>query len=241
MSSTRVGENMEKREKNHYLTLDLTPGVTQNEILHAYNRAKSTYSSNSLAAYSVMDEVDNAAVLQEIEEAYLILGNPNKRREYDVRMGFQTWGGVEDKAKKYADFVPRGVQSSGSIASSQIVQSVDKKKHLAAVPNLPESEKNADFEKEMSEVKELTGAFLRSVRIYKKLSQEQLAQLCKLSVHNLAIIEDENGDEMTHPTYVRGHVVLLAQMLGLPDPNGLAKTYIARMKSAGHFGSTPLF
>lgn len=230
---------MEKREKNYYLILDLTPGVTQNEILHAYNRAKATYSGNSLAAYSVLDEEENASVMEEIEEAYVVLGSPNKRREYDIRMGFQTWGAVADeRPRNYGEFAARRplVQNAGGDAAA-----AEKKKHLSAVPTLPETDRNNDFEKEMANVKELTGAFLRSVRIYKQLSQDQLAHLCKLSVTNLAIIEDENTDEMSHPTYVRGHVVLISQVLGLANPLELAKSYIARLKSAGHFGSTPLF
>ncbi|HVJ64640.1 MAG TPA: helix-turn-helix domain-containing protein [Bdellovibrionota bacterium] len=240
-SNASDGGNIEKKEKNLYLVLDLAPGVTQNEILHAYNRAKATYSTNSLAAYSVMDEEDNSSVLEEIEAAYRVLGNPSKRREYDMRMGFETWAGAahhEERAHNYTDFVKRSGVSLSTPSSSA---AAEKKKHLAAVPDLPESQKNSDFEKEIAGIKELTGAFVRSVRIYRQLSQEQLAVLCKLSVANLAIVEDENGGEMSHPTYVRGHVVLICQTLGLPDPNGLAKSFIARMKSAGHFGSTPLF
>ncbi len=247
MSASNVsGGTTEKKEKNLYLILDLAPGVTQNAILHAYNRAKATYSSNSLAAYSVMGDEENAEILDEIEEAYRILGNPSKRREYDVRMGYDTWGGApEERSHNYSDFIQRANLSVSAPASTGISAfqqaAIDKKKHLAAVPALPEVEKNSDFEKEIAGVKELTGAFVRSVRIYRQLSQDQLATLCKLSVSNLALIEDENGEEMTHPTYVRGHVVLICQTLGLPDPNGLAKSFITRMKSAGHFGSTPLF
>jgi curved DNA-binding protein CbpA len=240
MSASNVsGGTTEKKEKNLYLILDLAPGVSQNEIIHAYNRTKGTYSSNSIASYSVMDEDENAVILEEIEEAYRVLGNPSKRREYDVRMGFETWGASpEERSHNYSDFIQRsGVHQPAPSAPA----TVEKKKHLTAVPALQESEKNNDFEKEMAEVTELSGAFLRSVRIYRQLSQEQLAVLCKLSASNIALVEDESGDEMSHPTYVRGHVVLICQTLGLPDPNGLAKSFIARMKSAGHFGSTPLF
>lgn len=241
MSTSNVDGPNQKREKNYYLVLDLIPGVTQNDILHAFNRAKATYSGNSLAAYSLMDEEENSAVLEEIEEAYRILGNPMKRREYDVRMGFQTWGVSEERSKEQADPVQRINSQVHVVSGSTSFVNSEKKKHLIAVPALPESDRNSDFEREISEIKEITGAFIRSVRIYRQLSQDQLAQLCKLSLNNLAIIEEEIGEEMTHPTYVRGHVMLISQVLGLPDPANLAKSYIARMKSAGHFASTPLF
>ena len=48
-------ELMQKR-KNLYLVLDLTQHCSQNDILHAYNRAKTTYSRDSLASYSLYDD-----------------------------------------------------------------------------------------------------------------------------------------------------------------------------------------
>lgn len=76
---------------NYYLTLDILPGSSQNEIHHAYKRAKMTYSKGSLAAYSLLEEENNEKVLEEIETAYSILSHPSHRREYDIKMGFSTW------------------------------------------------------------------------------------------------------------------------------------------------------
>jgi curved DNA-binding protein CbpA len=87
---------------NYYLTLDIMPGSSQNEILHAYNRAKMTYSSGSLASYSLLEETNNDSIVQEIERAFEILGSPSKRREYDLQMGFNTWSEDESAAKQAA-------------------------------------------------------------------------------------------------------------------------------------------
>jgi len=226
MESNKAG----KKERNLYLVLDLSPGVTQNEILHAYNRAKTTYSENSLAAYSLMDEGDSISVMDEIEEAYNVLCNPSKRREYDVRMGFEP-GKAEEKSS-YTEFATRA-----GLTSKQ----EEKKSHLSAVPKMNPLDLNPEFEKEIEEITELSGEFLRSLRLYRKISQDQLASMCKLSVTNIAAVEDEDPQSLSHPTYVRGHVVLMCQSLQLPNHNELAKSYISRLKESGFFSSTPLF
>lgn len=78
---------MQKR-KNLYLVLDLTQHCSQNDILHAYNRAKSTYSRDSLASYSLYDDNAKEGILKEIEDAYFVLGDARKRQAYDISMGF---------------------------------------------------------------------------------------------------------------------------------------------------------
>jgi DnaJ-class molecular chaperone len=81
------------RGPNYYLALDLTPGVTHNQILHAYNRSKQTYESNSIASYGLIEGDSAKSIIEEIEEAFAVLGNPTKRREYDQKMGYSTDGG----------------------------------------------------------------------------------------------------------------------------------------------------
>lgn len=89
------------RRVNYYLVLDIGAGASHNEILHAYNRAKNTYSGGALASYTLMDEGDSSSIMEDIEEAFLTLGNPAKRREYDMDMGFNTWS--EDAENKPED------------------------------------------------------------------------------------------------------------------------------------------
>ena len=82
---------------NYYLALDIVPGASQNEIHHAYKRAKITYTQDSLAAYSLIEEDNNDQIMKEIEDAYEVLGHPSRRREYDIKMGFNTWNIDETK------------------------------------------------------------------------------------------------------------------------------------------------
>lgn len=99
---------------NHYLTLDILPCASQNEIHHAYKRAKMTYSNGSLASYSLLEDENNENIIREIEIAYETLSNPSHRREYDIKMGFNTWT-EEQSAKEEA----RGY-SRPSVATAEL-------------------------------------------------------------------------------------------------------------------------
>ncbi len=102
-----------KSQPNYYLALDIIPGASQNEIHHAYKRAKMTYTQDSLAAYSLIEEENNDQIMKEIEDAYEILGHPSKRREYDIKMGFNTWNDKEEAIQAF-----KVEMSRPSIASS---------------------------------------------------------------------------------------------------------------------------
>ncbi len=73
----------EEAKTNYYDILDVTPDATQSDIRQAYIRAKSAYSRDSQAIYSIFDIEEAKRVVSSIEEAYIVLSSPEKRREYD--------------------------------------------------------------------------------------------------------------------------------------------------------------
>lgn len=114
---------VERSMTNYYLVLDIVPGVSQNEIHHAYKRAKMTYSQDSLAAYSLIEEENTSQILDEIEKAYEILGHPSKRREYDIKMGFSTWSDEEVTREQLKDELSRPSVTSDSEEKEDLVAS----------------------------------------------------------------------------------------------------------------------
>jgi hypothetical protein len=265
----------ERKPLNYYLTLDILPGATHNEILHAYNRAKNTYAAGSLASYGLFEGDTSVSIMDEIEDAFAILGNPAKRREYDLKMGFETW--VEEDERP----VPHVVESKGrpmlttlrgeggeeptsasrkaSAASANKISpaSSDAKPAPAAAatakankeeparvtrfagPSGSDFEPNPDFDQRIRECTELDGAFIKAVRIYRRLAVDQVASLCKLSASHIEVVENEDTPNMPQAVYLRGHVYLIAQALGLPDPTTLAQTYVAKLRSDGKLPRGP--
>lgn len=78
----------ETESQSYYEILDVKPDASQSEIRQAYLRTKAAYSKDSAALYSIFDEHETRRVLESIEQAYHVLSNAEKRKEYDRVHGF---------------------------------------------------------------------------------------------------------------------------------------------------------
>jgi hypothetical protein len=208
---------MQKR-KNLYLVLDLTQHCSQNDILHAYNRAKSTYSRDSLASYSLYDDNAKEGILKEIEDAYFVLGDARKRQAYDISMGF-----VEGSIQQNISNVAFENQSFTKPEPKEY------KKKIEIIPQI-KVDKNPAFEEEIQNATILTGSFIRAIRIYRGYSEEQLAGLCQLKADHIISIEEERPLNLHHPVYLRGHLILICEALNIPRSAELAKGYIQKLQ-----------
>lgn len=238
--------------KNYYEVLEIPATARSEEIYHSYQRAKSAYSSDSLALYSLMSPEECRNVLELVEEAYSILSDPSKRKRYDEARGLNR----DFSAMSYnvlSDRVP-------SIRSEVVSQSTTAVKNMlreefvlnssATSSNTTGSSNslqsnvtklvtqkrfaldyviNADFEKEIEETTEFTGDFLRKIREYKNLDLDRLTDMTKVSRMYLQGIETEEFAKLPAPVYVRGFVYQYAKCLKL-KPEVVANSYVARMK-----------
>jgi Mce-associated membrane protein len=73
-------------EQNFYDLLEISPSATPEEILRAYERARSLYGAGSLAAYAVLTPEEGAVLARRIEEAGDVLIDPEARAGYDARL-----------------------------------------------------------------------------------------------------------------------------------------------------------
>lgn len=235
--SDKKKNTMAKAKSNLYLILDILPGASHNDILHAYNRAKMTYTAGSLASYSLIEDDSGESILSDIEKAFEVLGHPSRRREYDIEMGFNTWAD-ESSPKSGGPVLPsilsKEHRESDSETSAPAAKAPPTKAKLEVLSApVTQFEPNPEFEKKIEECTQIDGAFLRAVRIYRRMTPEQLANRCKLSAAHVLSLEEEESGKLHHPTYLRGHVVMICQALELPNPDTLAKAFVARMLAEG--------
>jgi curved DNA-binding protein CbpA len=71
----------------YYDILDIKPDASPQEVREAYVRVKATYNRDSVALYTIVTADEREEALKQIEEAYHVLSDPNKRRNYDERHG----------------------------------------------------------------------------------------------------------------------------------------------------------
>jgi curved DNA-binding protein CbpA len=70
-----------------YDILDISSDASPQEVRDAYVRIKSTYNRDSVALYTLISPEEREETLKQIEEAYIVLSDPQKRRNYDQNYG----------------------------------------------------------------------------------------------------------------------------------------------------------
>jgi curved DNA-binding protein CbpA len=72
---------------SHYDVLGLEPSATSDEVEEAYQRCAALYGEGALATYSLLDPDEIRAARARVDEAYRVLRDPERRREYDSSPG----------------------------------------------------------------------------------------------------------------------------------------------------------
>lgn len=207
-------------EKNYYEVLEVAPNASADEIFKAYTAAKTAYSGDSIALYSLLSEEEAHKVLELIEEAYNILSNPTKRKKYNQARGII----VEDESNFMATTKPKEEVENESQVMSHMNKLVAKKRYGL------DYEQDTEFEKEIEQCSEFTGEFLAKIREYKKVDIVRMADMTKISKTYLQYIENEDVDKMPAIVYIRGFVYQYAKVLKL-NPDLVANSYLQRVKA----------
>jgi curved DNA-binding protein CbpA len=195
-----------------YDVLELTSDATPQEIRSAYLRLKASYSKDNIANYSIYSREETEQMLQKIEEAYLILANPERRRAYDIS---HQGSAMDSSGFMSMEEVPAPVMPS--IHSSPV----------ASTPlfNSPEADGMILTETDWS------GSAIRRVRESKRITLEDLADHTRISKAYLMALEEENFQKLPAIPYVRGFLQQISRRLKLPT-DIVIKQYMERLKAA---------
>lgn len=223
---------MDAEKKNYYEVLEIETNANPNQIENAYIRSRNAYSGDSVALYSLMtkDECDN--ILGQIEEAYSVLGFPEKRREYDRLRGFNQGGyqpatnpnkihtvvTVEDR-KEHLQY-----ESFGSNLIEAKVSKLTAQKKFAL-----EYSENVEMDRKIRECSDFNGTFLKEVREYKNVPLDRMAELTRISKTHISAIENDDISKLPAEVYVRGYVYQIAKVLKL-NPDQVASSYLLHFK-----------
>ncbi len=224
---------MDAEKKNYYDALEVEPGATPQQIENAYIRARNAYSGDSVALYSLMTKDECDAILGQIEEAYSVLGFPEKRREYDRLRGFNQSGinpirplgqihtvsSLEDRPKdtvEYEDYGSNLIEAKVSKITAQ------KKFGLEYV-------ENPEMDRRIRECSEYTGKLLKEIREYKNVAIDRMADMTRISKTHITAIENDDVSKLPADVYVRGYVYQYAKVLKL-NPDQVAASYLLHFK-----------
>jgi curved DNA-binding protein CbpA len=204
-----------------YDILEVPRDAGAEDIHKAFLRAKHTYSPESPALYSVFTKEEADELLRLIEEAYAILGNPRKRKEYDDALDTQS------KVVKPGHLSLVSGDSVAPVNSSKAGPVKDK----VGRSGFSRYEIDDGFEKEIAEREVVDGLFLQKIRIYKNISLDQVTKATRIGKHYIMALEENDFKSLPAPVFVRGFVVQVAKMLGLPEKK-IADSYMKLLKDA---------
>ncbi|WP_415061711.1 helix-turn-helix domain-containing protein [Bdellovibrio sp.] len=197
---------------NYYEILELTANAPQHEVTAAYERARSTYSGENPAIYTIFSEQEARELLVLIEEAYQVLGNKILRNIYDQRL---LSGNASLNDLTYSSIVE---------ASKQVFPEQRAEKTITSY------KKNDSFEKEIAAQDNWDGSFLKKVREYKQLTSQKISEITKINSYYVTAIENMDPENLPAVVFVRGYVVQIAKALGLDDKK-VADSYMKNFKS----------
>ena len=215
-------------DQTYYEILEVNRDAPHHEIVQAYHRAKATYSPDSPALYSMFtkDEAEELRLL--IEEAYQVLGNQAKRREYDEKLVDDT-----DGQDELPDFPPPQVDAVLEMrAQDNQDEPMDRN---APLPDgfkrskLSVYEVKEDIESEIESCTDFDGAFLRKIRLYKNINIDQMSKETRIGRSYIASIESSDFEGLPAPVFVRGFIIQISRLLGL-DENVAANSYMSHFK-----------
>lgn len=201
-------------KSNFYEILELTTNAAQHEITTAYERAKTTYSGDNPAIYTIFSDQEARELLSMIEEAYSILGNKTLRNIYDQRL------------LGHSKINPEDLTYDSILNASRLIfqeSKVDTKKATFV--------RNEELEKEISECANWNGDMLKKVREYKNVTLEKLSETIKVNSFYIKAIEAMTPNNLPAPVFVRGYVIQMAKELGL-NSKVVADSYMKNYSKA---------
>jgi DnaJ-class molecular chaperone len=172
-------------EQTYYEILEVSPTATAKEIQKAYERAKETFHTDSLAVYSLFTEKEIEGIQAAIEEAYRVLMDEALRKRYD-----QSHIRTPDsqKGEKYPE-VQNAQEKKGSLSFTEL------------------SFKSGE------EI--YRGGTLKQVRERMGIDLKTISGETKINVKILEWIEEEAVDKLPTLVYLKGFLRGYAKSLDL--------------------------
>jgi flagellar biosynthesis protein FlhG len=192
-------------ELDYYETLEILRDASLEDIEKAYELLRNAYSTDSLALHSVFSEGDASVMRDRIDEAYRVLSDFELRRDYDA---------TRRKARGFASTNTEEFGAEGDPQMSPIG-----------------SPQPLDHEIDQPDDGKWDGSFLRRARIQAGMELEEIAEVTKVGIRSLRLIEDDAYEELPATVYVRGFVTAYVRTLGI-DSDGVVASYVQRVEES---------
>lgn len=195
---------MARNKENLYEVLKVDRRATIAEVVAAYHSARAAFARDSVATYSLFSPDDTQRILAKLDEAYHVLSNVERKREYDERLGSDGGADFSEPTPEPAAKTTKGESTQASAPT-------------AAIPPVG-TPKDAGPDV-------VNGAILKSIREQRQLSVEDVSRITKIPAKFVFAIEQEKVDSLPARVYLQGFVKNLATLYRL-DPRKTVEAYL---------------
>ena len=211
---------------NYYELLEISPTASSQEIHRAYERIRRVYEPNSVALYSLFSSEETAAIHQRIEDAYRTLVYEDNRKRYDAVLRLQN--DLPESLPAPSNYDRRQNQPALSLPlDKRSLNEAEARPSPVEEPSKPQEESApvSQF------IAEFSGAAIKMLREQRGLSLRNVADISKVGIRYLELIEEENFLKLPVRAYTRGFLQLYAKVLGC-DPQRVCDDYLKRFDAA---------
>ena len=203
-------------------------------IREAYVQRKSTYVENNPAFYSLGMESHREESLLEVERAYAVLMNPEKREGYNQEL-------IQNKIATLHDFHPIPQRNGASTReASPFYERKTSEPFSRSMPSLirrrvceqgtsPATQEKYEKIVEAGDLSD--GSLYRLLRESAQVSLDEMHAQTKIRVEHFLRIEENQLDSLPQPIYVKGFLRSYFEFLGVKDPHRLIEAFITRYEN----------
>lgn len=188
---------------NYYEMLQIKPDASSMDIINAYRQAKLTYRQDSLAVYSLYSDEELVDINAQIDQAYEVLSDREKRRAYDQGILPAT--------------APANVASTPAPEPRRV-------QPLAPLNQRQQAELDPELERRIAMAQSFSGSFLREIREARQITLDDIAEETKINKQYLRAIEEEAQSDFPATVYLKSYLRQYAAQLGL-DAQKVVQSY----------------
>lgn len=234
----------------YYELLKVSSRASVAEIVSAYHTARNAFAPDSLAVYTLYSAEEASSQLKQLEEAYFVLSNLERRREYDLKLArgesappapAAEFPSIAELARQAArPPIPDPAPSRAATEISHAVPAtaapelfhpvpataappIAPPAPFAALPETPAPPPAPPLPPDG-----VSGWILAQARERQGLMIEDVARLTKIPARAITAIENEDLVHLPARVYLQGFLRNLARIYRLPADTTIT-TYLARI------------
>lgn len=208
------------KEQNYYEVLEVSPDAVPLEIRRAYKKTFTLYQDDSIASYSFFSEEERQEILSCVEQAYLILINPEARAAYDQSL---IASGLLDEGKTFRDKTREPIaiydfQKTHRDGQAPARRSDELKSRAEQNPMI----------RDLLARDTVAGSDLQKIRMALEVPLEVIAEKTNIRIDILRAIETENVDLFPPLVYLKGFLRSYLRCLEL-DERVVLEAYLRKL------------